>query len=160
MTRRAELPGIPLRTEHRQQILEGIAQPLGMVVGELVDHLEEHLERLRVAIRQIGVLEDASEQQRDAGIVRHLGDGFRIQVQRLMPAQAGTHELGPAVFRKLLGEEFPLAAELFGLGVHVVHELVDQRDGDLLDLGFWVGHFADEDVAGGVDAAFGGGVEH
>lgn len=31
---------------------------------------------------------------------------------------------------------------------------------DLLDLGFRVRHFADEDVAGGVDAAFGVGVEH
>jgi hypothetical protein len=30
----------------------------------------------------------------------------------------------------------------------------------LLDLGFGVGHFADKDVAGGVDAALGVGVEH
>ena len=72
-----------------------------------------------------------------------------------MPAQAGTHELGPAVSRELFGEEFALAAELFGLGVHVVHELVDQRDGDLLDLALRVGDLADEDVAGSVDAAFG-----
>ncbi len=77
-----------------------------------------------------------------------------------MPAQAGTHELGPAVFRKLLGEEFPLAAELFGLGVHVVHELVDQRDGDLLDLRFRIGNLADQDVASSVDAALGISVEH
>ena len=45
-------------------------------------------------------------------------------------------------------------------GVHVVHELVDQRDGDLLDLALGVGHLAHEDVAGGVNAALGVGVEH
>ena len=38
------------------------------------------------------------------------GDGLRVQVQRLMPAQAGTHELGPAIPRELPGEEFSLAA--------------------------------------------------
>jgi hypothetical protein len=70
------------------------------------------------------------------------------------------HELGPAVAGESLGEELPLAAELLGLGVHVVHELVDQRDGDLLNLGFGVGNFADEDVSGGVDAALGIGIEH
>ena len=77
-----------------------------------------------------------------------------------MAAQAGAHELGPAVAGKLVGEELALAAELLALGVHVVHELVDQGDGDLLDLALGIGHLADEDVAGGVDAAFGVGVEH
>ena len=42
--------------------------------------------------------------------------------------------------------------------IHVVHELVDQGDGDLFDLRFRVGHFADEDVAGGVNAGFSLGV--
>jgi hypothetical protein len=51
-----------------------------------------------------------------------------------VPAQAGRHELGPAVAGKVAGEELALAAQFLGLGVHVVHELVDQRDGDLLDL--------------------------
>ena len=77
-----------------------------------------------------------------------------------MAAEAGAHELGPAVAGEVAGEELALAAEFLALGVHVVHELVDQGDGDLLDLGFGVGHFAHEDVAGGVDAAFGIGVEH
>jgi len=51
------------------------------------------------------------------------------------------------------------AAELLAFGVHVVHELVDQGNGDLLHLALGVGHIADEDVAGGVDAAFGVGIE-
>ena len=75
-----------------------------------------------------------------------------------MAAQPGSHELGPAVAGELAGEELALAAQLLALGVHVVHELVDQGDGDLLDLALGVGHLADEDVAGGVDAAAGFGI--
>ncbi|OHC71653.1 MAG: hypothetical protein A3H93_15775 [Rhodocyclales bacterium RIFCSPLOWO2_02_FULL_63_24] len=77
-----------------------------------------------------------------------------------MAAERGGHELGPAVAGVVAGEKLALAAEFLALGIHVVHELVDERDGDLFDLGFGVGHFADEDVAGRVDAAFGIGVEH
>ena len=85
-----------------------------MVIGEFVDDLEKRLQRLRVAIGQIGVLEDVAEEQRDAGVLRHLGDGLGVEVQRLVPAQTGAHELGPAVAGKLACEEFALAAELFG----------------------------------------------
>ena len=77
-----------------------------------------------------------------------------------MAAKAAAHELGPAVAGEVASEELAFAAEFLGLGIHVVHELVDEGDGDLLDLGFGVGDFADEDIAGGVDAAFGIGVEH
>ena len=75
-----------------------------------------------------------------------------------MAAERESHEPGPAVAGKVSGEELALAAEFLGLGIHVVHELVDEGDGDLLDLGLRVGNFADEDIAGGVDAAFGIGV--
>ena len=59
-----------------------------MVVGELVDDLEEALKRLGVAIGQIGVLEDVAEEQRDAGILRHLGDAFGVKVQHLVATEA------------------------------------------------------------------------
>ena len=158
VARGAELPRVALRAEHGQQILEGVAEPLAVVVAELVDDLEEHLERLRVAVGQIGVLEDVAEQERDAGVLRHLGDGLGVEVQGLVAAQPGAHQPGPAIAGELAGKELALAAELLALGVHVIHELVDQRDGDLLDLALGVGHLAHEDVAGGVDAASGVGV--
>ena len=85
---------------------------------------------------------------------------FGVEAEHFMAAQPGAHQLGPTVAGVVAGEERALAAEFLGLGVHVVHELVDQGDGDLFDLGLGVGDFADEDVAGGVDAAFGIGVEH
>jgi len=75
-----------------------------------------------------------------------------------MSAQPGAHELGPAVAGEVACEKLPMSSHLFGFSVHVVHELVDQGDGDLLDLGFWVWNFAHKDVAGGVDAALGVGV--
>ena len=122
--------------------------------------LRKALQRFRVAVRQIGILEDVAEERRDAGILRHLGDAFGVEAEHLVAAQAGAHELGPAVAGEVAGEELALAAEFLGLGVHVVHEFVDQGDGDLLDLGLGVGDLADENVAGGVDAAFGVGIEH
>ena len=75
-----------------------------------------------------------------------------------MPAEAGVHQLGPSVPGEVASEKLAFAAPLLALGVDVVHELVDERDGNLLDLALGVRHLAHKDVAGGVDAAFGVGV--
>ena len=160
VARGAELACIALRSEDAEEILEGVAETFAVVVAELVDDLEESLQRLGVAVGQIGVLEDVAEERRDAGVFGHLGDAFAVEAKHLVAAEGGSHELGPAVAGVGAGEELALAAEFLGLGVHVVHEFVDEGDGDLLDLGLGVGDFADKDVAGGVDAAFGVGVEH
>ena len=157
---RAELPGIALRAEDAQQILEGVSEPLAVVVAELIYDLQEGLERLGIAIRQVSVFEDVAKERRDAVVLRHLRNAFRIKAEHLVPAERGSHELCPAVTGEWSREKGSLTARQFRGGVHVIHELVDQRDGDLLDLGFGIGDFADEDVAGGVDAAFGIGVEH
>jgi len=47
---RAELAGIALAAEHAEQILEGVAQTLAVVVLELVNDLEEGAQGFRVAI--------------------------------------------------------------------------------------------------------------
>ena len=160
VARGAELPGVSLRAEDREEVLEGVAQPLAVVVFELVDDFEEGAQGLRVAVGQVGVVEDVAEEWGNAGVFRHPGDGLSVEVQGLVAAQAGAHQPGPTVAGEVAREESPHTAELFALGVDIVHELVDEGDGDLLDLALGVGHLADEDVAGGVDAAFGGGVEH
>ena len=131
-----------------------------MVVGELVDDFQEALERLGITVGEVGVLKDVAEEGGDAGVLRHLVDAVGVEGKELMTADAGLHELGPAEFPILAAEELPLATQLFGLGIHVVHELVDEGDGDLLDLGLRVGNLPHEEVAGGVDAALGIGVEH
>ena len=81
VARGAELAGVALGAEDGEQILEGVAEAFAVVVGELVDDLEEDLERFGVAIRQVGVLEDVAEERRDAGVLRHLGDAFGVEVR-------------------------------------------------------------------------------
>jgi len=158
VARGAELPGIALAAEHGEQVFKGIAEALAVVVAELVDDFQEGIERLGVAVRQVGVLEDVAEQSGQALILRHAGDSISVAAQLVVPGLL--HELCPPVSGELALEELPLPAELLRLGVHVVHELVDEGDGDLLDLGLRIGDLAHEDVTGGVDAAFGVGVEH
>ena len=81
-----------------------------MVVGELVNDFEKGLECLGVAVRQVGILEDVAEQERDAGILRHFGNAFAIKSKHLMATDRGSHEFSPAVTGKFFGEEFSLAA--------------------------------------------------
>lgn len=50
VARGAELPGIALGAEHREQVLECIAQSLGVIVGELIDDLEEGAKGLWIAV--------------------------------------------------------------------------------------------------------------
>ena len=77
-----------------------------------------------------------------------------------MSAQPGPHQFGPSIAGVLSGEEAALASKLLAFRIDVVHEFVDQRDGNLLDLAFGVGHLADQDVAGGVDTALGVSIQH
>src|ERR1035441_9964655 len=102
-----------------------------MVIPELVDDLEKSLKRFRIAVGKIGILEDVAEECRDAGVFRHLGDAFGVETKHFVAAQRWGHELSPAVASKVAREEFPLAAEFLGLGVHVIHEFVNKSDGDL-----------------------------
>jgi len=102
VARGAELTGIALRAEHGEQIFEGVAEALRMVVVELVNDLEEHLERFRVAVGKIGVFEDIAEERRNARVLRHFDNGFGVKVQDLVSAQTCAHEFGPAIAGKII----------------------------------------------------------
>ncbi len=91
VARGAELAGIALRAEDAEQILEGVAEALAVVVAELVDDLEEGPERLGVAVRQVGVLEDVAKERRDAGVLGHLGDAFAVEAEHLVAAYSRIH---------------------------------------------------------------------
>ena len=58
---RAELPGVALRAEDGKQVFERVAKRLRVAVLKAVDLTEEEAERLRVAVWQEGVVEDAAE---------------------------------------------------------------------------------------------------
>jgi hypothetical protein len=64
-----------------------------VVVGEFVDFLEEAAQRFRVAVGQVGVLEDVAEQGRDAGVFGHLADGFAVQASTSWPPRLGAISL-------------------------------------------------------------------
>ena len=160
VARGAELSGVALAAQHAEQILKRIAQALRVVVGEAVDFFQKTFQRFRVTVRQVGVFKDVAKQLGHARVLAHALNGFAVQRQHFVAAHAGRHEPGPAKAGKGPGKKSAGAAQLFGLGVHVVHELVDERNGDLLNLRFGVGHFAHQDVSAGVDAAFGFGVKH
>ena len=82
-------------------------------------------------------------------------DAFGKQRDPLVRRNRLREEVAPAVFRQPAGEEAALAAELHGFLVEVVHEFVDERESDELDLVRRLRELADEDVAAGVDPAFG-----
>ena len=153
MPRRAELPRVALRIHHRKQILERVPQPLRVVISEAVDHLQKDPQRLRVAIRQKSVAENIPEQLRYARVLVHALDRLSVKTEHLVAPQARLHQFSPPVSTKLPGEVSPLTTEFLALGVNVVHKLVDKRNGDLLDLAFGIRHFANENIAGGVDSA-------
>ena len=92
-----------------------------------------------------------------------LAEGFDALGKKRDPFVGGDglrEEIAPAVFRQLAGEEAAFAAELHGLLIEVVHELVNEGERDEFDLVGRLRELADEDVAAGVNAAFGFGGEH
>ena len=125
MARGAELPGVALTAQHREQIFEGIAQPLAVIVSEAVDLAQEAAQRFGITIGQVGVAEDRAEQLGQLGILHHPGQRLGIGVEHFLPADARRNQLGPSITLELAGEELAGKAHLLGLKVHVVHELVD-----------------------------------
>jgi len=134
VARRAELPGIALGTENGQQVFKGVAESFAVVVGETGDFFQEEVEGFRIAVRQEHALEDVPEELGNVLVFIHLLDAFGIEKQALMASEPLVEQVGPAVLPEVAGEERRLAAEFLGLAVHVVHEFVDQGDGDLFHL--------------------------
>src|SRR5690606_29739571 len=95
--RRAELPGIALAAHDAQQVLEGIAELLAVVIRELVDPLEELTQRGRVAVREVGVLEDVPEQLWQAGVLLHALQRLAVELHAVLAAQVLLEKLRPGV---------------------------------------------------------------
>ncbi len=155
MARGAELAGVALGAEDGEQVFKGVAESFAMIVLEFVDDFEEGAQGFGAVVGEEGVLEEGAEERGDVGVLGDFGQGFGVEDQGGLAAEVGLEEVAPSEAGIRAGKELAPASELFGLGVDVVHELVDEGDGDLFDLAFGVGDFADKQVAGGVDAAFG-----
>ena len=139
MARSAELAGIALRAKHGKQVLKRVTEAFAVVVAEAINFLEEQVEGFGIAIRQEHTLKNIAEQLGDVLVFVHLLNAFSIEQQAFMPAITLIQQLRPAVFLEVAGEEGRLAAEFFGLAVHVIHEFIDQGDGDLFHLRLRVG---------------------
>ena len=57
-------------------------------------------------------------------------------------------------------EEFACPAKFRRLQVHIIHELINQGNGNLLNLCLRVWHFADQDIPQGIDFPFNIKVQH
>jgi len=158
VARGAELAVLALRSHALEEVFEGVAEFLAVRVGEAVHLGKEHRENAPVAELQKRVAEDVAEQ---AGQVRGFlrvaerFDAFGKKRDAFLGGDGLREEIAPAIFRQPAGEEAALAAELYGFLVEVVHKLVNQRQRDEFDLIGRQRQLADEDVSGGVNAAFG-----
>ena len=105
-----------------------------MVVVKLINNFKKILEGWRVTIGQKSVFENVAEEQWDTGILGYFGNRFGIKLQGLVTAQPGVHKLSPAITGEVAGEKLTFSAQLLAFCVHVIHELVNEGDGNLLDL--------------------------
>ena len=74
------MSGVALGAEDGEEVFEGVAEPFGVVVGEFVNDFEEEAQGFGVAVWEVCVAEDVSEEGRDAGVFSHSGDGFGVEV--------------------------------------------------------------------------------
>jgi len=93
-------------------------------------------------------------------VLRHLLQRAHVQVQPAFAAQALIHQLRPGILLVPVSKERGIAAQLHRQLVHVIHKLIDHGKGDLLHLGFGVGHLAHQDVTGGINASFSVCIQH
>ena len=133
VARGAELAVLALRAGALQEVFKGVAEFLAVRVGEAVHLGEDHGEDAPVAELQEGVAEDVAEQ---AGQVRgflRMAEGFDAfgkERDAFVGGDGLREEIAPAVFGQLAGEETALAAELHGFLIEVVHEFVNEGEGN------------------------------
>ncbi len=138
-----------------------------MAVGEGAQLREEEGERAPVAEFEEGIPKHVVEEQRqvsgqDDFLSIHGGlfpaeqlDALGEKVHALLSTEGLGHEGTPAEGGQIAGEKAALPAHLHGLLVQVVHEFVDERQGDQLHLIGRYGELPHQDVTTGIDAAFG-----
>ena len=87
-------------------------------------------------------------------------DSFGEKIHSLISRNRLRQQCAPAIFLQRTDKERTLSTKLHGFLVEVVHELVDQRQRDQLDLISRQRQLADENVAAGIKAALCFSSEH
>lgn len=162
VARGSELAVLPLCAHRVQQVFKGVAEFFGMVVRESIDFIEEQLQHLAVTEFKKGVFENAFEEFGNA-LVLHVADGLNSLNEfrdTFVAAQGIADEFAPGQVTEVADEKRGLAAQLARLLIDVIHEFVNQGDGNEFNLVGRQRQLADEYVAGIVYPAFGFLVEH
>ena len=160
MSRRTELARISLTSHDREEVFEGIPELLRVVIVEPVDLSEEHYDCISITEWEIGILENLLEKIRKMICLRELVESLDIEVGTILVRELGIEELRPGIPLIVTREKARDSSELLTRTILVIHELVDECIGDLINLSFWIRDFSDEDISTGVDTVFGNGSEH
>lgn len=167
VARSTELAVLALRAGDLEKIFKGVAKFLAVRIGKPVHFGKEHGEDAAVAKLQESVSEDVAKEdwQMRAGsdplaIYFHIRSAEQLDatgkaVHPLIGGNSLRHQGTPAVVRQRADKEGALATEIHGLVVEVVHEFVDECDGDEFDLIGRLREFTNEDIPARINTAFG-----
>ena len=148
-----KLAGISLAAHNGQEIFKGITQVLAVVIREVADFFEEHIQGVRVPIRDICSTENIPEQLRKVGVRSHFFNAFRIEKSPLLPAVFGLHDFRPGILLILTCKKLPGAAKFQTFYIHVIHEFINERNGNLFNLCLGIGHLAHQNITQRIDLA-------
>ena len=149
--RSAELASVGLRLGGLQQVLVGVAQLLAVVVHHPIHGAQEQRQRPVVAERHHSVLENLAEHGRHRVRLLQSAEASAVEFATLRVVQTQTHYLVPAIRLQITSKVVTLTAKALSPLVIVAHELVRQRQRDLLALHHRDRNLADQRVAGVVD---------
>ena len=131
-----------------------------MVVVEPIDLREEHHYSIRITKREIRIFKNLLEKIRKMICLREFVESLDIEISSVLVRELGIKKLRPCISLVVIYEKARYSSELSTRTILVIHELVDECIGDLVDLSFWIRYFSDEDIPTGIDTILGNGSEH
>ena len=149
-----------MASHDREEIFEGIPELFGVSIVESVDLSEEHHDRIRITEWEIGILEYLFEKIGKVVSTRKSIKSLDIEIGTILIRELGIEQLGPSIFLIVISEKLRIVIKLSTHTILVIHELVDESVGNLVDLSFWVWYLSNKDISTGIDSVFGSGVEH
>src|ERR1700739_533380 len=122
-----------------------------MFILKLVNRSEESRQGPRIFARGLSIAKNLPERRRNPRRLWHLLETVRVELEFLSIVQMTLCELSPAIARTPVVKKELLVWRLCSLSAQIRHELVNDGDCDLFDLGFGIGDFSDQSIASAVD---------
>jgi len=131
-----------------------------MMIIESINLREEHDYSIRITKWEISILEYLFEKIGKVVSTRKSIKSLDIEIGTILIRELGIEQLGPSIFLIVISEKLRIVIKLSTHTILVIHELVDESVGNLVDLSFWVWYLSNKDISTGIDSVFGSGVEH